>query len=88
MAADAAERVFERFFRADVSRSRSQAAGGNGLGLSIVAAIVAAHGGTVAVETAEGAGTTFEIHLPLEGSPAAGTSPSGWPADPPAPSPI
>jgi two-component system OmpR family sensor kinase len=63
LAPDAAERVFERFYRADTSRTR--AAGGTGLGLSIVAALVAAHGGTVAVETAPGAGATFRVRLPL-----------------------
>ncbi|MGI9120659.1 MAG: sensor histidine kinase [Acidimicrobiales bacterium] len=66
MTAEVADRVFERFFRADASRARAQAAGGNGLGLSIVAAIVAAHGGTVTVETAPARGTTFEVSLPLE----------------------
>jgi two-component system OmpR family sensor kinase len=67
MQADDADRVFERFFRADASRSRApaKAAGGNGLGLSIVAAIVGAHGGAVAVETAPGRGTAFEVTLPL-----------------------
>lgn len=59
---DQAERVFERFYRADVSRSRES--GGSGLGLSIVQALVAAHGGTVAVASALGEGTTFTVRLP------------------------
>src|SRR3954462_10061952 len=57
-----AHRVFERFYRADPSRTR--ASGGTGLGLSIVAALVAAHDGTVSVDTAPGAGTTFRVRLP------------------------
>lgn len=61
---DAAVRdsVFERFSRADASRSR--AAGSTGLGLAIVAAIVEAHGGSVAATTGD-AGTTFTVSLPL-----------------------
>jgi two-component system, OmpR family, sensor kinase len=59
---DAAARVFERFFRADPSRSRS--GGGTGLGLSIVAAIAAAHGGRAEVQTAPGAGARFRVMLP------------------------
>ncbi|MDX5312563.1 MAG: ATP-binding protein, partial [Rhodococcus sp. (in: high G+C Gram-positive bacteria)] len=55
-------RVFERFYRADVSRARSS--GGSGLGLSIVAALVAAHGGRVEVESAPGAGSTFRVLIP------------------------
>lgn len=60
-----AERVFERFYRADPSRSRS--AGGSGLGLSIVAGLVAAHDGDVSVESEPGHGATFRIELPLAG---------------------
>jgi two-component system OmpR family sensor kinase len=56
-------RVFERFFRADTSRTR--ASGGSGLGLSIVAALVAAHHGSVEVDETPGGGATFRIALPL-----------------------
>jgi two-component system OmpR family sensor kinase len=62
MPPEQAERVFERFYRADPARSR----GGTGLGLAIVAGLVEAHGGTVSVETAPGEGATFRVHLPLD----------------------
>ncbi len=62
-----AERVFERFYRADASRTR--AAGGTGLGLSIVASLVAAHGGRVDLRTAPGEGATFAVRLPRSGPP-------------------
>ena len=70
------DRIFDRFARADTGRSRQ--AGGFGLGLSIVKAIVDAHGGEVRVSSAVGTGTTFEILLPL--SPAAPERP-----EPPSP---
>ncbi len=63
LSVDEAHRVFERFYRVDESRSR--VAGGSGLGLSIVAGLVAAHGGTVDVDTTPGRGSTFRISLPL-----------------------
>jgi two-component system OmpR family sensor kinase len=56
-----AQRVFERFYRADKTRAR--ASGGVGLGLSIVAAVAEAHGGRVAAVTREG-GATFRITIP------------------------
>ncbi|HVV58559.1 MAG TPA: HAMP domain-containing sensor histidine kinase [Gaiellaceae bacterium] len=62
-----AAHVFERFYRADTSRTR--ASGGVGLGLAIVAAVAEAHGGTVEVESAPGEGATFRIRLPLAGRP-------------------
>jgi two-component system, OmpR family, sensor kinase len=58
-----AARVFERFYRADESRARSS--GGAGLGLSIVAAVTKAHGGTVEARPTPGGGATFVITLPL-----------------------
>ncbi len=61
--ANQAERVFERFYRADQARTRKT--GGSGLGLAIVAALVAAHGGTVSVDSTPGHGATFRITLPL-----------------------
>ena len=56
-------RIFERFHRADPGRSRDQR--GSGLGLSIVAAVVAAHDGTISVADTPGGGATFVITLPL-----------------------
>jgi len=55
-------RVFERFYRADPARAR--ASGGSGLGLSIVAAIVSAHGGSATVSSTVGKGSTFRLSLP------------------------
>lgn len=59
---DAAARVFERFYRTDTSRTR--ASGGSGLGLSIVHALVAAHGGRVTVHSTPGEGAVFTVVLP------------------------
>jgi two-component system, OmpR family, sensor kinase len=64
-----AEHVFERFYRADQSRT----AGGTGLGLAIVAALVAAHGGVAWVRSQPGAGATFCIALPLSPDAAHGS---------------
>jgi two-component system sensor histidine kinase BaeS len=55
--------VFDRFWRADKSRSRTT--GGSGLGLAITRHLVEAHGGTVSVTSTLGEGSTFRISLPL-----------------------
>jgi len=60
---DQKEHVFERFYRTD--RARSRTAGGTGLGLAIVSAMVAAHHGTVWVDSVPGQGATFGFALPL-----------------------
>jgi two-component system OmpR family sensor kinase len=63
MTTEQAQRVFERFYRADAARNR--ASGGTGLGLAIVAGLVSAHGGAVSVRTAPGKGADFQVKLPL-----------------------
>ncbi len=79
IAPEHAHRIFERFHRSDPGKSRDQ--GGSGLGLSIAAAVIAAHGGRIRVEPTPDGGATFRIELPalLTATP----SPTG--ADVPAP---
>ena len=60
---DEAQHVFERFWRADKARTRAR--GGSGLGLSIVASIVQAHGGTVDFESTVEGGSTVTVRLPV-----------------------
>ena len=60
--ADHLPRVFERFYRADPARSRSQ--GGTGLGLAIVKHMTEAHGGRVDLTSAVGRGTTVRLFFP------------------------
>ncbi|SOD94403.1 two-component system, OmpR family, sensor kinase [Blastococcus haudaquaticus] len=85
-----AGRAFERFYRADASRTRgedsSTTAGGTGLGLAIVSSLVAAHGGSVDLTTAPGEGARFTVRLPRSGpadhgSGPAGTAPGGGAGD-------
>ena len=59
-------RIFERFYRVDVARSRER--GGTGLGLSIVRHAVQRHGGSIKVESLLGEGSTFRVRLPVEPS--------------------
>jgi heavy metal sensor kinase len=68
------EKVFDRFFRVDRSRARSE--GGSGLGLAIVRQIARSHGGDVQLRSTPGEGATFVIWLPLTPAAAEGAVPS------------
>ena len=57
------DKIFQRFWRADTSRTRET--GGSGLGLAIVSGIIIAHKGSVDVFETEGGGATFRVELPL-----------------------
>jgi two-component system, OmpR family, sensor kinase len=74
---DVEGRIFERFMRGDPSRSRGT--GGVGLGLSIVQAIVAAHGGEVTASSGGQGGTVFDVRLPVDGPPEAPARPDASP---------
>jgi len=63
MSSEEQEQLFQRFYR--TAAATENAIQGTGLGLTILKAIVDAHGGTVAVTSAEGAGTTFRVELPV-----------------------
>jgi two-component system OmpR family sensor kinase len=95
MPAEEARRIFERFYRVDPARQRERRGGdagsGSGLGLSIVAAIVAAHDGNVRATSAPGEGMTITVRLPTtalppdsEPVPVPGPLSEGQPASGPA----
>jgi two-component system OmpR family sensor kinase len=71
--AEEADRIFERFYRTDRSRTRSQ--GGVGLGLAIVRSVVEAHGGAIGYRARPGGGSVFRVVLPL--APAADSKDAG-----------
>lgn len=64
MTDEQSKRIFERFYRGDPSRTRDVITGGNGLGLPIARAIIERHGGKILVESTQGTGSRFIVHLP------------------------
>ncbi|MEO6061286.1 MAG: ATP-binding protein, partial [Thermoflexales bacterium] len=60
-------RVFDRFYRGEQSRKRSDLGGGTGLGLAISRALVEAHHGTISITSTLGKGTTVRFSLPQHG---------------------
>ncbi len=67
ISADEADRIFDRFRRAQAPGARSQE--GTGIGLALVRELVDLHGGTIGVDSAPGAGSTFTVVVPLRGEP-------------------
>jgi signal transduction histidine kinase len=72
--------IFDRFWRADVARSRTGDRAGAGLGLAITKWIAEAHGGTITVQSRPNRGTTFTVLLPRGPATAGGTDPAAPPA--------
>lgn len=72
--------IFDRFWRADVARSRTGDRAGAGLGLAITKWIAEAHGGTITVQSRPNRGTTFTVLLPREQAPAERPGPAEPPA--------
>ena len=81
--AEARAHVFDRFYRADPSRSRES--GGSGLGLAICYEIMAAHGGRIWVRSEQGHGSAFSIALPLRPAIAPAAPPEAPPPESPPP---
>jgi heavy metal sensor kinase len=73
---EAQPRLFDRFYRADASRSRADGQGGSGLGLAICREIASAHGGRLWVDSEPGAGASFSLAMPLP-SPAGNAANAG-----------
>ena len=73
IAPEHSQRIFDRFYRADESRSREE--GGAGLGLSIAQWAVRVHGGDIQLRAAQGEGCTFQICLPTVANPASAIFP-------------
>lgn len=65
IAADEKPRLFDRFYRGDLSRHRDAVTRGTGLGLSICQAIAKGHGGTLTVDSQIGQGSCFQVSLPM-----------------------
>jgi len=75
---EALPRLFDRFYRADAARSRTEGQGGSGLGLAICREIATAHGGRLWAESEPGEGSSFSLAMPLPGN---GGGPAGGDGD-------